>query len=1004
MLLQSDPSAGSLGPLRAKYPGMRRIQASLVLAILLTACFGDPAGPGVLSVSVEGGVDTVWVGAPGEALPTAIRLHITDDAGRTLPAAHLEWEALGRNAQVLSASAQSDGTGLATASWQLGTDAAEEQQLRVTVRASRAENQIVIRARAVPYVVSQVRIALDTPAVVRLGDTLPVRVDAIDPYGNAFPAPDVALSVSDSTVVGLSASGLIGGRRGQSFVRVASHSATAVFPLRVTQYVAAIVPVIDILQFSALGAELPVAYVVHDDRGRVVADTTVAIEVADPAIALVVGGNVRAVAPGITSLRLSLGPASATMLAGVQQRVGSLRLIRDTIRIDALMDTTTIVPLAHDSLGSPIANPALAYDVSDRNVARFAAARTLEALQPGAAVVTVRDSVTGISTSAPLVVTQVVTAVAVTPAEIVFDAIADSIGLGATARDRLGSVVPGTSFEYAVSDTAVVAIDSLSQLRAVGPGQASVSARDPVTGIVGTTQVRVDQIATGLTVAVMFDNPIITLPAGAPLPLSCLAVDRNGYPIVRETAFVTSMKGTVTGGVCSDATVRRSGYDTLVFAMGAAQARVPVIVATAPDSVGVIMVAQPLPDVERIRFRGEDLNHPSILALRPLVEEILATYGNPATNLGRARALRDWIARTAVHPHPPLHPDGSTSNMTVLPPGKTWADVNALIYAPSRDSLITTNNQYWWNVGYDGYAMLDRLLGTLDPATGVRADDGMMVRVASARYQIRDLQTYRYPFCTFQTIMLNALWAAAGLHGMLASTLAHDPAVVFIPELGRWVYEDPTFNEEYVLDGTGDPLSPERLLELSSTGRASRFGAVKGVHPDFDEEIYIAGHSYITEHPNGMVIMGSQLNSRVVGIGGWSTRLVQIDVPRLAEEPGFNNPNSYVPVSAGEAFPMLAPTLQELTAEDSVFVVHLSSTFPNHQRFERRLVGQNWESIGDVDVLPVGAARVEYRSVDVLGSASGSAVLDVWAPRTQAFVQSAPLGSLRVQALYWVSP
>ena len=68
--------------------------------------------------------------------------------------------------------------------------------------------------------------------------------------------------------------------------------------------------------------------------------------------------------------------------------------------------------------------------------------------------------------------------------------------------------------------------------------------------------------------------------------------------------------------------------------------------------------------------------------------------------------------------------------------------------------------------------MLDRLLGTLDPATGLRADDGMMVQVEGARYRIRDLQSYRYPICTFQTIMLNALWAAAGLHGMLLSTMA----------------------------------------------------------------------------------------------------------------------------------------------------------------------------------------------------------------------------------------
>src|SRR5439155_3659661 len=137
---------------------------------------------------------------------------------------------------------------------------------------------------------------------------------------------------------------------------------------------------------------------------------------------------------------------------------------------------------------------------------------------------------------------------------------------------------------------------------------------------------------------------------------------KNGHAIARDPTLVGSIRGTVTGTGCGDARVRRSGYDTLLFTMGTAQARVPVIVATARDSVGVVAAAQPLPDVERIRFAGEDLGYPSILALRPLVQEILAAYGNPSTSLGRARVLRDWMARTAVHPHAPLHPDGSISN------------------------------------------------------------------------------------------------------------------------------------------------------------------------------------------------------------------------------------------------------------------------------------------------------------------------------------------------------
>ncbi len=1241
---------------------MKRLRASLGLALLVTACLGDPAGPGVLNIAVEGaGVDTVWVGAPGEPISTAIRLRITDDEGRPLAGASLEWEALGRDAQVLNAVQQSSSAGVATAGWLLGTDAAEEQQLQVNVRTSRRENRVVIRARAVPHVVSQLRVLVDTPAVLRLGDTLPVHVDAIDPYGNAFPAPDLAISVGDSAFGSVAGVGVIGGpRRGRSIVRVASHGVQAAFPLQVTQYVAAIVPSSDTLWFSALGAQRQVAYEVRDDRGRVVADTTATISVADPSVVQLEGDYTRAVAPGVTALRLSLGLAAATIIAGVEQRVGSLRLVRDTIRLDALLDTTTLQPIAHDSLGSPIPDPALAYDVSDPQVVQVAAVGTLEALKPGAATVTARDPATGISTSASVVVRQVIARIDVASPDISFDALGETLTMGAVAFDRLGSVVAGAPLHYGVGDSSVVAVEAGSRLRSIAPGQTVVVVTDPETGIVGTAlvtvaqratalrfatrsvsfdalgdtvpfvfsawdrlgapianasatyqssdptvvsisedgfassrdngsalviaqspdgpadtaqvtvsqrvaamtlgrdtlafeslqavqaagvtpvdrrgaavrgaaltyvvedttvaavdgagQVRavangatrllavadgdtavinlriaqravravaspdtirfdalgdvrtvsgvaldslgspvvddvsglivadttivdapdsvtlrargngvstasltvagvpgdvvvvVDQVATSLTVGVAFAQPVVTLPVGATFPLACQASDRNGFVIAREPAFVGSVRGTVTGGGCADAVVQHSGYDTLSFAMGAAQARVPVIVATAPDSVGVLAAALPLTTVERERFVGEDLANPSILALRPLVQEILAEYGSPTSNLDRARALRDWVARTAVHPHAPLHPDGSTSNLAVLPPGKTWADVNALYYRTYPDSLFDANNAYWWGVGYDGYAMLDRLLGTLDPTTGLRADDGMMVHVTGARYQIRDLQSYRYPICTFQAIMLSTLWAAAGLHGMLISTLGHDPAAVFIPELGRWVYEDPTFNEEYLLDGSGDPLSADDLLTLTTMGQVSRLRAAKGIRPRFDTETYIDADSYITEHPEGIVIIGSQLNNRVVGIGGWPSRQVQIDVPRLAEYSPFNEPLAYPPVTAEVAFPTLGPIIEGIQVEDSVYVVHLSSTFPNHEHFERRLGAGTWEWVAAVDVLPVGQGRVEYRSVDAVGNFSAAAVLDVWLPRAEGFLESGVPGSVRTQALYYVSP
>lgn len=294
--------------------------ALLILTGLAAACLADPVGPGELQIAIQGGsTDTVWAGAPGERMSGDIRLLITGGAGGPLPGALLTWTASGTNARTLTPASQSDASGGATTGWLLGTDASEEQRLEVTVRAIGRERQVTIRARAIPHVVSHLRIANDTPAVLRLGDTLAIVANAIDPFGNVFPASAITVSLSDSVIGTALASLVIGGpRRGRATIGITSNGITAVLPLHVTQFVAGITPSTDTLVFSSLGAEHPLAYTVRDDRGRVVEDTTVAASVADTSVAQLTGGFVRAVRTGVTQLDLALGPASASVVVRVQ--------------------------------------------------------------------------------------------------------------------------------------------------------------------------------------------------------------------------------------------------------------------------------------------------------------------------------------------------------------------------------------------------------------------------------------------------------------------------------------------------------------------------------------------------------------------------------------------------------------------------------------------------------------------------------------------------------------
>jgi hypothetical protein len=969
-----------------------RAPALLFLPFLLTACIDDPTGPSALSIRTVGASpDTMWIGAPGEPIPTGVAIRVSNvQNGEPVAGATVTWESFGPNGVVVHASAQSDAKGLATAVWQLGTSAGE-QQLLVSVRSGQRTGELKLRALAVPHVVAQLRISVDSLTVVRLGDSLPISVTAVDPYGNVFAPPDPRLSSSDTTVGTVAGSVFLAGpRRGATELEIVSNYVNARIPLRVVQHVAAIVPQTTALRFTSLGAELPIRYAVLDDRGRVVADTTAALSVADTTVAQLSDTLVRASKTGSTELRFAVGTATTTIPVEVQQRIASLRLQPDSIRFDALRDTATFQPVAVDSLGFPVPNPDLVYELSDGQVVTLAGASLLEAAGPGVSLLTLRDPVTSASVMMPIVVQQRVSTIQVAP--ITFDALGDTLPIAAIAVDRLGSAVIGASLTYSISNPGIATIEPDGRLRSQADGHAVVTVSDLDNGTTGSAEVIVDQVATNLSVAVDYPSEVVRLWVGDILPLNCQATDRNNFPISRSPVFEGARRGTVTGTDCTDLFVTRGGYDSLSFAMNGVRTTIPVIVATAPDSVGVVAAAQPLPDEFRIRYVGEDLAHPSILALQPLVEDIFAAYGNPTDQLAKARAVRDWVARMAVHPHPPLHPGNSTRNRSVLPIGMSWADVNAIT---SSSLKFEEDRQYWSSVGWDGYAMLDRLLGKLDPATGVRAPDGMMELVGPAHYRIRDIKSYRYVLCLFQTIMVNALWAAAGLHSTMASTIGHDASAVFIPELNQWVYEDVTYNEEYLLDGTGTPMSPQALLAYTTSGEVARLRPLKFEGPDFDPVPYIPNVSYLSEHPEGIVIMGSQLNSRVVGIGGWSPKLVQIDVPRLALEPFYSRPTAYAPVKPDTAFPTLGVVISALMVEDSTYVVHLNSTFPNHQSFERRISGGAWTPTDSIDVLPVGECRVEYRSIDVLGNAGSVAVLDVWLPRVTGFTESGASGAPR---------
>jgi hypothetical protein len=112
----------------------------------------------------------------------------------------------------------------------------------------------------------------------------------------------------------------------------------------------------------------------------------------------------------------------------------------------------------------------------------------------------------------------------------------------------------------------------------------------------------------------------------------------------------------------------------------------------------------------------------------------------------------------------------------------SWAKVNSVL----NDSKVGGDQTFWASYRYDGYAILDTLLGTLNRSSGSRTEDGLMVQVSLGHFRIRDIEGFRYPHCTYQVATLQVLWAAAGFQSMMLSSNGHDPATVLIPGIG-WV-------------------------------------------------------------------------------------------------------------------------------------------------------------------------------------------------------------------------
>lgn len=457
-----------------------RVLSWIVTCLLVASCVGDPAGVrGPILSLVGGSPDSTWTGSPGVALKDPVEVSAADAYGRPLPGVTVKWTVLGVGAAVLGPQVNTDASGHAFATWQLGTSAAESQELHIVVETPTHADSLVIKARAVPSVVATLHMGTDTALILRSGDTLRLAVSATDPYGNLWTPGGVQFAAGDTALVTMGEGWVVGRfKRGFSLVRATVGTVSTSCLVHVTQFVTSIKLAKDTLQFTSLGVSQPISYSVIDDRNRTVSDTSAQFVDGDTTVALLSGGTVTSRAPGNVSVTLQIGTAVATQPVTVRQKIVKLQFQRDSLAFQALADTAPLRPVGFDSAGYMVRGAQLNTASTDSAVVAVSGA-VARAVGQGSARVTGLDPASGTSASIPVVVAQTPTTLTAVVAQrdgYSFAAHAgDSIGV-VTAADRNGFALPARQVALSWSDTSIISSDSLGVLRVRRSGIVQVHA------------------------------------------------------------------------------------------------------------------------------------------------------------------------------------------------------------------------------------------------------------------------------------------------------------------------------------------------------------------------------------------------------------------------------------------------------------------------------------------------------------------------------------------------
>ena len=280
----------------------------------------------------------------------------------------------------------------------------------------------------------------------------------------------------------------------------------------------------------ALGEIAKLEAQVQDQDGSPMPAATVIWSSSAPAIATVgTTGLVTAVANGGATITAHAGSAAGIAVVRVQQAPTTIVVTPDSLTLEAVGDTATIVARVADANAYAIKERQVAWVSHDTLVATIDSTGLVTAVSTGSTEVTATAG--GVEASAALIVEFHADSIALAPSELGFTALGDTAMLAVTGFDRNGTA-GDASIQWASGDTTVATVDRRGLVTAAGNGATSISATSG--SLSASATVAVQQVPATLSLepeSLTFEG------VGDTATVTAAVADANGH-VVPEVAVV----------------------------------------------------------------------------------------------------------------------------------------------------------------------------------------------------------------------------------------------------------------------------------------------------------------------------------------------------------------------------------------------------------------------------------------------------------------------------------